>query len=62
MTMSEPRQVSNRDDDMVQSPHLRHRADRFVGGLYFRVLRPAARASYTTRPVGLISRRKDPAL
>ena len=47
---------------MVQTARLRRRADRFVRGLYFRVLRPTARASYTTRPVRLISRRKDPVL
>ena len=46
---------------MVHTARLRHRADRFVRGLYFRVLRPAARASYITRRVRLILPSEDPA-
>jgi len=62
MTMSEPRQVSDRDDDMARTPHLRHRTDRFVRALYFRVLRPAGVAWCTTWPVCLILRSEDPAV
>lgn len=47
---------------MTTPLHLRQRADRLVRELYFRVLRPAAGsygAWYTTRPLRLISRRKE---